>query len=192
MNVHSLQWVQDGYRVVSKGSGMSHNNIVLIGMPGAGKSTLGVLLAKRMSKDFVDTDVLIQVVTARSLQHILDEDGYLGLREVEEEVILSLECDNHVIATGGSAAYSARAMHHLAVRGTVVFLDVPFEIIEERVNDYGTRGIARRSDQSFRDLFEERRPLYQRYAEVTLDGSTGDQDTLCERLIDLLGGRQGA
>ncbi len=165
---------------------MVHNNIVLIGMPGAGKSTVGVMLAKRLAKDFVDTDVLIQVVTARSLQHILDENGYLGLRDVEEKVILSLDCDNHVIATGGSAAYSDRAMHHLSGQGTIVFLDVPFEIIEQRVTDYGTRGIARREDQSFRDLFVERRPLYERYAEITLNCGTRDQDELCNELTELL------
>jgi shikimate kinase len=165
---------------------MIHNNIILIGMPGAGKSTVGVMLAKRMAKDFVDTDVLIQVITAHSLQHILDDSGYLGLRDVEEKVILSLDCDNHVIATGGSAAYSDRAMHHLAGQGTIVFLDVPFEVIETRVTDYGTRGIARREDQSFRDLFDERRPLYERYAQVTVECGTRNQDELCDELVSLL------
>jgi len=165
---------------------MMHNNIILIGMPGAGKSTIGVMLAKRMAKDFIDTDVLIQVVTAHSLQHILDENGYMGLRDVEEKVIVSLDCDNHVIATGGSAAYSGRAMRHLAAQGTVVFLDVPFELIEARVSDYGTRGIARRPDQSFRDLFAERRPLYERYAQVTVSCDTKNQDEVCDELIQLL------
>jgi shikimate kinase len=168
---------------------MIHNNIVLIGMPGAGKSTMGVMLAKRASRDFVDTDVLIQVVTGHSLQHILDENGYLGLRDVEEKVILSLDCDHHIIATGGSAAYSTRAMHHLSDQGTIVFLDVPFDLIEARVSDYGTRGIARREDQSFRQLYEERLPLYRRYADITIDcGSTG-QDALCEEILTLLARR---
>ncbi|MBL7077329.1 MAG: shikimate kinase [Kiritimatiellae bacterium] len=162
---------------------MIHDNIVLIGMPGAGKSTIGVMLAKRMAKDFIDTDVLIQVVTAHSLQHILDENGYLGLRDVEEKVILSLDCDNHVIATGGSAAYSDRAMHHLASQGTTVFLDVSFDVIETRVNDFGTRGIARREDQSFRDLFEERRPLYERYAEIAVECGTKNQDEVCDEIL---------
>jgi shikimate kinase len=167
---------------------MIHNNVILIGMPGAGKSTIGVMLAKRMAKDFVDTDVLIQVVTGRSLQHILNENGYLGLRDVEEKVILSLDCDSHVIATGGSAAYSSRAMHHLSGQGTVVFLDVPFEVIEARVTDYGTRGIARREEQSFHDLYEERRPLYERYAEITVLCGTKNQDQVCDELMDLLEG----
>ncbi len=162
---------------------MIHNNMVLIGMPGAGKSTVGVMLAKRLAKDFLDTDVLIQVITAHSLQHILNENGYLGLRDVEEKVILSLDCDNHVIATGGSAAYSDRAMHHLSAQGMIVFLDVPFEVIEARVNDAGTRGIARREEQSLRDLFEERLPLYRRYAGITVDCGTKTQDQVCDEIL---------
>ncbi len=162
---------------------MAHSNIVLIGMPGAGKSTVGVMLAKRMAKDFVDTDVLIQVHAGHSLQHILDESGYLGLREVEEKAILGMDCRDHVIATGGSAAYSERAMQHLAADGIIVFLDVPFDVITSRVSDYGTRGIARRQDQSFRDLYEERLPLYRRYAAITVACQQRNQDEICEEII---------
>ncbi len=118
------------------------SNIVLIGMPGAGKSTVGVILAKQTSRDFVDTDLLIQTSERRPLQKILDENGHIALREIEERILLSLDLHNHVIATGGSAAYSGKAMRHLKKNGVVVFLHVPFAEIVERVRDFGTRGIA--------------------------------------------------
>ncbi|MEE9255278.1 MAG: shikimate kinase, partial [Pseudomonadales bacterium] len=111
----------------------THCNIVLIGMPGAGKSTVGVILAKRTARDFVDTDLLIQKTEKRSLQEILDADGYLGLRRIEERVLLSMELCGHVIATGGSAVYSDAAMDHLRRMGIVVFLDVDLDAIKSRV-----------------------------------------------------------
>lgn len=161
-------------------------NVVLIGMPGAGKSTVGVILAKYTSRDFVDTDVLIQTSERRPLQEILDQHGHLALRAIEERVLLSLQLSNHVIATGGSAAYSGKAMQHLKRNGIVVFLHVPFEEIRERVRDFATRGIARAPDQSFADLFEERHVLYERYADVTIDceGLNQEQvsETICRRL----------
>jgi shikimate kinase len=144
------------------------SNIVLIGMPGAGKSTVGVILAKHTSRDFVDTDVLIQTSERRPLQEILDEHGHIALREIEERILLSLDRSNHVIATGGSAAYSEKAMIHLKQSGVVVFLHVPFPEILERVRDFATRGIARAPEQSFADLFEERYLLYRKYADLTI------------------------
>ncbi len=147
----------------------SKSNIVLIGMPGAGKSTIGVLLAKQTSRDFLDTDVLIQTYENRSLQDIIDTEGYLVLRQIEERVLLTLDCRNHVIATGGSAAYSDPAMTHLKENGITLFLEVGFEEIQRRVTNYDTRGIARRPDQSFKDLFDERMVLYRKYADITID-----------------------
>jgi len=137
------------------------NNIVLIGMPGAGKSTNGLLLAKAMGKDFLDTDVLIQVREGKT--------DYLTLRQIEESVLLSIDTQNSVIATGGSAVYSDAGMSHLAKNSTIVYLDTPLQSLRERIHDYETRGIACHSDQSFDDLFTERTKLYRHYANITID-----------------------
>ena len=166
----------------------THCNIVLIGMPGAGKSTVGVILAKRTARDFVDTDLLIQKTEKRSLQEILDADGYLGLRRIEERVLLSMELCGHVIATGGSAVYSDAAMDHLRRMGIVVFLDVDLDAIKSRVTDFDSRGIAKRADQSFEALFEERRVLYRKYADITIDGARLNQDQVCEGIRAALAG----
>ena len=135
------------------------SNLVLIGMPGSGKSTVGVILAKRAGRDFVDTDVLIQTARQRTLQDIVDTDGYLVLRKIEEEVLLDLTVRNHVIATGGSAVYSDRAMQHLKADGLVIFLDADLDTLAARVRDFSTRGLAKKPYQSFADLFAERFPL---------------------------------
>jgi len=144
-------------------------NVTLIGMPGAGKSTTGIILAKCLSYGFVDTDVVIQTSRKKSLQEIMDEGGYLHLRSIEEEEILALDIENHVIATGGSAVYSERAMRHLQRISTIVFLAVDFEIIRKRIHNFETRGIAKAKTQTFRDLFEERQVLYNRYADMVID-----------------------
>ena len=162
-------------------------NIVLIGMPGAGKSTVGVILAKHTSRAFVDTDVLIQTSERQSLQKILDENGHIALREIEERILLSLDLSDHVIATGGSAAYSGEAMRHLKKNGIVVFLHVPFPEIRERVRDFATRGIARAPEQSFADLFEERYVLYKKYADVTIDCEGLNQERVSEAIRGRLG-----
>jgi shikimate kinase len=135
---------------------LSPSNIVLIGMPGSGKSTVGVLLAKQTGKAFVDTDLLIQSRTGGTLQDIVNRDGYLELRRIEEQVLLGLDLSDHVIATGGSAVYSEAAMGHLQAGGTVVFLRVSLATLRQRVGDYETRGLAKRPDQTIEDLFAER------------------------------------
>ena len=162
------------------------SNVVLIGMPGAGKSTVGVILAKRTARDFIDTDLLIQHTEKRSLQEILDDDGYLELRRSEERVLLSMKLAGHVIATGGSAVYSGAAMEHLRGMGIVVFLDVGLDEIRTRVTDFDSRGIAKRADQSFEALFEERRVLYRKYADITIDGSGANQEQVCDRIREAL------
>ena len=147
----------------------SASNIILVGMPGAGKSTVGVILAKALSRGFVDTDVLIQTAESRTLQQIIDTDGYLALRKIEERILAGLAVGDHVIATGGSAVYSERAMMHLKSDGLVVFLDVDMATLASRVHDFDTRGLARHPDQTFSDLFAERHALYVRYADITID-----------------------
>lgn len=162
------------------------SNIVLVGMPGSGKSTIGVILAKMTSRNFVDTDVLLQTSQGRSLQDIVDTAGHMVLREVEEKVLLTVNCHNHVIATGGSAIYSHDAMTHLRSNGAIVFLNVDLATLESRVHDFDTRGLAKRPDQSFADLFEERFTLYMKYADVTVECIDLAQEEICEKIINEL------
>lgn len=159
------------------------SNLVLIGMPGSGKSTVGVILAKRTSHDFIDTDVLIQASEHRSLQDIMDSEGYLKLREIEARVLQAIDLDNHVISTGGSAVYSDAAMQNLRNNGTVIYLDVSLATLRQRITDYETRGIAKRPDQSFEDLFEERSRLYRQYADLVIEGDALSQDAVCDEII---------
>jgi len=160
------------------------SNMVLIGMPGAGKSTVGVILAKLTSRDFIDTDVLIQISQGRLLQDIVDTEGHMALRRIEESIILGLDCDHHVIATGGSAVYSQPAMDHLRSNGIVVFLDVDLPTLETRIHDFSTRGLAKRPDQSLSELFEERIILYRKYADITVDCLGFSHEEVCAQIIE--------
>jgi shikimate kinase len=153
-------------------------------MPGAGKSTVGVILAKITSRYFVDTDVLIQTSQGRTLQDIVDMDGYALLRRIEEEVLLGLSICNCVIATGGSAVYSDRAMAHLKSDGIVIFLDVDMPALESRIHNYSTRGLAKRADQSFADMFKERFALYTQYADITIKCAGLTHEEVCARIMD--------
>ena len=122
-------------------------NIILIGMPGSGKSTTGVILAKMLAKSFLDSDILIQNQENRTLQDIVDHEGHMVLRTVEERVLLSITCRNHVIATGGSAAYSELAMNHLKRQGDIVFLHADLQVLQARIGNYENRGLAKRPGQ---------------------------------------------
>lgn len=144
-------------------------SIILIGMPGAGKSTIGLLLAKESVKTFIDTDLLIQTNAGKALQNILNEGGYMALRQAEENVLLTLTCPNHVVATGGSAVYSQKGMQHLEKFGCIVFLNVPINELKLRINNESTRGIAKPASQTFVDLFAERQALYLQYADITIN-----------------------
>lgn len=148
---------------------MHPQNIVLIGMPGAGKSTIGVLLAKTLGKDFIDTDLLIQAKEKRLLQEIINEQGINIFLEIEEEVILGLQVDNAVIATGGSAIYSDKAISYLKQDGIVVYLKLTYEEIEQRINNMASRGIVIVKGQSLFDLYQERTPKYEQKADLILD-----------------------
>jgi shikimate kinase len=148
-----------------------NNNVILIGMPGAGKSTIGVLLAKRLGYAFVDTDLLIQIHQGEFLQETLNARGYLELRDIEEQMLLSLDIASTVVATGGSAVYSNTAMRKLGDGGVLVYLAADLDELERRINDYATRGIARRPDQNFEGLFAERTKLYNKYAQITVNAA---------------------
>lgn len=161
----------------------TRSNIILIGMPGAGKSTIGVILAKQASRDFVDTDVLIQTSRGRTLQYIVDTEGYEALRRTEEEVLLGLAVRNCVIATGGSAVYSESAMAHLKSDGIVVFLDADIPTLESRVRDFSVRGLAKSKDQTFADMFHERLILYQLYADITVKCAGLTHEEVCAQIL---------
>lgn len=166
------------------------SNLVLIGMPGAGKSTVGVILAKQTARAFVDTDLLIQTAQGRTLQQIVDTDGYAAFRRIEEEILLGLSIRNSVIATGGSAVYSEQAMTHLKSHGLLIFLDATLATLERRVRDFSTRGLARRPNQSFTELFEERIALYTRHADIVITCDDTTQEQVCKRIIEGIWGKE--
>lgn len=157
-------------------------NIVLIGMPAVGKSTVGVLLAKTLGFAFIDTDLIIQQDTGRLLQDIIDTDGLDAFCIAEERAICSVAAEgNAVIATGGSAVYSRQAMLHLKKHGIVYYLSIPTEELTARLKNIKTRGIAKRSEDTIEDVFKRRMALYEEYADITVDcsGKTAE-DTVAE------------
>jgi shikimate kinase len=161
-------------------------NIVLIGMSGAGKSTLGVLLAKAIGMDFQDTDIVIQQQEGRLLQDILDTDGIDSFLMVEESVISALKLNNCVIATGGSAVYSDKAMQHLKNGGLVVYLHADFEEIEKRLINIKTRGIVHRRGKTLKEVYFDRLPLYFKYADVTIDCTHKDIELCVGEVLDIV------
>ena len=145
------------------------NNIVLIGMPGAGKSTAGVVLAKKLGYHFIDSDILIQESEDRTLSEIIAAEGTYGFLRIEDRVNSRIDTENSVIATGGSAVYGKNAMEHLKSIGTVVYLSVSYESLEKRLGDLTDRGVALKEGQTLLDLYKERCPLYEKYADITID-----------------------
>jgi shikimate kinase len=165
---------------------MKKSNIILIGMCGSGKSTIGVLLAKAMGRYFLDNDVFIQAAEGRSLQEIIDEKGIDEFCRIEEEYVICIELENAVIATGGSVVSSEKAMQYLKGIGTVIHLDLPFEMIQQRVTNLYTRGVVMEKGQTLKSLFEKRQPLYQKYAEITVDCTNKNHEQVVDTIISSL------
>lgn len=163
---------------------LHRQNIVLIGMPGAGKSTLGVLLAKTLGMAFTDTDLLIQCREGLTLQNIIEGQGINRFLKIEEEIILALNCRETVVATGGSVVYSDMAMQSLKENGRIVYLRVPLVELKKRLIDMSTRGIAIAQGQTLDDLYRERAPLYDKYADVTIDSSTYSVEETLQKVLE--------
>jgi len=161
-------------------------NIIIIGMPGAGKSTVGVILAKTLGMNFTDTDIVIQETSGRLLQEIIDTEGPESFLKIEENAILSLQGQNAVIATGGSVVFSGRAMEHLKRDGVVLYLAISFEEMARRLNNITTRGIVLVAGQSLRDMYNQRIPLYEKYADITIGCSGDDFENVVAKAVDEL------
>jgi shikimate kinase len=154
----------------------THENITLIGMPGAGKSTVGKLLASMLNLRFIDTDSLIVQKHQRTLQNVVNEDGPMKLRQYEEQVMLGLAVEQTIISTGGSTVYSEASMQHLSEISKIVYLEVPYEVIANRIKDMDTRGLVKQTQQNLHDLYLERTALYENYAEITVDATSSVED----------------
>ncbi|MBQ5674916.1 MAG: shikimate kinase [Lachnospiraceae bacterium] len=155
------------------------SNIVLIGMPGVGKSTIGVILAKILAYHFLDSDLVIQEREGRRLHQIISEEGTDGFLKIENDVNASLNVERTIIATGGSAIYGKEAMEHLKEIGEVVYLKADYETIEKRLGNLEKRGVALKNGQTLKDLYEERTKLYELYADVTVDEKgLGTEETI--------------
>ena len=160
------------------------SNIILIGMPGAGKSTCGVLAAKLLLKNFFDTDLLIQNIEGKSLQAIIDEKGTDYFQSAEERAILSLDINGTVIATGGSVVYSEKAMAHLKSLGKIIYLHLDYKTMKRRIRNVSTRGLVLRNGSTLKDMYDERLPLYEKYADkiIICDGNTVEETA--EKIVE--------
>jgi shikimate kinase len=161
-------------------------NLVLIGMSGVGKSTLGVLLAKALGMDYVDTDIVIQQHEGRLLQEIINNDGIEKFTEIEENAVCNLKLKNSVIATGGSVIYSEKAMDVLKQGGQIIYLHVPYEEIQKRLKNITTRGIVIKKGYTLKDVYEERVPLYIKYSDRIVDCSNKDIEHCVSEIIDMV------
>ena len=164
-------------------------NIILIGMPGAGKSTIGVILAKTLGYDFVDSDLLICRRKNDTLQNILDREGLTAFLDLEEDVISGLRLRSTVLATGGSVPMREKAMEHLRLQGTIVYLDVALEELRQRLHNIRTRGIAFGPGETLETLYEKRTPVYRRWADLTVrcDPRRNDVEHMVEEILAQLG-----
>ena len=154
---------------------MFEKNITFIGMPGAGKSTVGVVVAKMLCKTFIDADLLIQHREGKRLSKIIDEIGNDGFLKLENDVLAELNVHNCIISTGGSAVFGKDAMEHLKKISTVVYIKVPYETLEKRLGNLKRRGVIFEEGQTLRDVYDVRTPLYEHYADITIE-SDGNKD----------------
>lgn len=166
--------------------GDTMNNIILIGMPGCGKSTIGVLLAKILGYNFIDTDLLIQATENKKLYEIINENGIEYFFNAEEKVLSELKAEKCIIATGGSAVYSDLGMQNLKKQGRVVYLWVPLKEIKRRVTNLSTRGVAMKNGQTLADLYKERQPLYRLYADITVECNKKNIADNAKKIIEAL------
>lgn len=162
------------------------NNIVLIGMPGVGKSTIGVILAKQLGYEFVDSDLIIQRKENRLLHEIIEQEGVDGFIEVENSVNASLCVEKSVIATGGSAVYGREAMEHLKNIGRIVYLQLSYEALEKRLGNLKGRGVVLREGQTLKDIYEERSMLYKKYADIIVNEEDLDIEKTLQKIIEYI------
>ena len=160
------------------------SNIILVGMPGSGKSTVGVVLAKKLGYSFIDSDLVIQEQTGKLLYQLIEELGEAGFLLLEDEINASINTDRSVISTGGSAIYGEKAMNHFKDIGRVVYLKLPYEEIEHRLGNLHERGVVLRPGFSLKDLYNERTPLYEKYADVTIECSGKDIRQVMEEIVN--------
>lgn len=164
---------------------MRGENIVLIGMPGAGKSTVGVLVAKTLGMSFIDTDLIIQEKEGRLLQEIINADGVKEFLRIEEDVVLQIDAENCVIATGGSVIYSKNTINHLKEKGKLIYLKLRYDEIEQRIKNMSSRGIAIGKDQKLIDLYNERIVWYEKYADIMINCSNSTIEDVVQKIVDL-------
>lgn len=164
------------------------NNVTLIGMPGAGKSTLGVVLAKVLGYEFLDSDLLIQKQEKRRLYQIIEEEGEEGFQAIENRVNASIDTENTVIATGGSVVYCSEAMEHLKSIGKVVYLKLSLKSLSKRLGDLNKRGVLLKEGQTLKSLYEERIPLYEKYADLVVDEEGKNLEESLQAVLAILKG----
>lgn len=165
---------------------MNKQNVVLIGMPGVGKSTVGVILAKVLGYEFVDSDLLIQKAEKRLLREIIAQEGQAGFLKIENRVNASIDMEKTVIATGGSVVYCTEAMEHLKKIGTVVYLKLDYEISKKRLGNLRCRGVVLRKGQTLKDLYDERTPLYEKYADIVVDEKNLNIEETLQKILEKL------
>ena len=161
-------------------------NIVLIGMPGSGKSTVGVILAKVLGYTFIDSDLLIQKEEKKLLKGIIAREGQEGFLRIENRVNASIETENSVIATGGSVVYCEEAMKHLQEIGTVIYLKLDYQILKKRLSNLIGRGVVLKDGQTLEDLYKERVPLYEKYGEYIIDEKNTDAEGTLQKILEVL------